>query len=166
MGVMEDTVGEFKKAGPTEKFLIIGASVAVLGIALYLHSKSQGQGATGTGGPAAPTSGWGTVGPNQTPILPGGYQPIYDPNGNLVGYGPIPTPAPTPTPTPTPTPKPPPKPKKPPKDDDKDKDKDKPKHRPRPHGNPPPIIKRRDVDVIVRHQPTHVATTASRQVHR
>ena len=149
MGVMEDTVGEFKQAKTPEKVLIIGGSIAVLGIALYLHSKSQNQGATGTGGPAAPTSGWGTVGPNQTPILPAGYQPTYDPNGNLVGYSPIPTPTPTPTPTPKPGPKPPPH-HKPPRERE-DHDRDKPRPRPAPH---------------VMHQSTHVATTASRQVHR
>ena len=107
MGVMEDTIGEFRKAKPGEKALIIAGSLAVLGVALYLHSKSNAaqpyqaatpaSSGTGTG---SSSSGWGTVGPNQTPILPGGYNPIYDPNGNLVGYGPTPTPTPTPTPPP------------------------------------------------------------------
>ena len=42
------------------------------------------------------------VGGNQVPIIPPGYQGVYDQNGTLVGFEPIPT-TPTPTPTPTPT---------------------------------------------------------------
>ena len=165
MGVLGDTAEEFKKAKTPEKVLIIGGSIAVLGIALYLRSKSsQSQGATGTGGPAAPTSGWGTVGPNQTPIEPGGYCPDFDPNGNLIGFKPCGT-APAPTPTPTPTPKP--KPAPPPKKDDKETKAqqawENAHHRefgtkppaPRPKPKPAP-----------RPHTTHVATTASRQVHR
>ena len=38
---------------------------------------------------------------SQIPIIPPGYQAVYDQNGNIVGFEPIPT---TPTPTPTPTP--------------------------------------------------------------
>jgi len=42
----------------------------------------------------------------QVPIIPPGYQAVYDQNGNIVGYEPIPptsTPIPPPTSTPTPT---------------------------------------------------------------
>ena len=112
MGVMGDTFEEFKKASPTEKVVIIGGSIAVLGIALYLHNKGAlggSQGATGTGGPSTPQSGYPTIPQGQTPVLPYGTNPLYDPNGNLIGFqnsAPPKTPSPTPIPTPTPTPKP------------------------------------------------------------
>jgi hypothetical protein len=93
-----DLIQEFKNAKPPEKAVIIGGVVAIVGIAWYLHSKSQAsQGATGQGDQSATqsqVSGWPTVGPNQTPVLPQGYNPIFDPSGNLVGYGPS-----TPTPS-------------------------------------------------------------------
>lgn len=42
------------------------------------------------------------VGGNQIPIIPPGYQAIYDQNGNIIGFEPIPTPPTSTPPTPTP----------------------------------------------------------------
>lgn len=111
MGVLEDTIDEFKRAKPPEKVVIIGGSVAVLGIALYLHNRSQAQQpatgatpATASAPQGSQQSGWATVPQGSTPILPNGYQPIYDPNGNLVGYGPTPPGGGSPSPAPSPQP--------------------------------------------------------------
>jgi hypothetical protein len=97
MGVIGDTVGEFKKAGTGEKIFIIGGGLAALAIALYLRGQSKSStggtpvasttGSTGmsTGGiQTVPTSSGGNV-----PILPPGLNPIFDNSGNLLGYQPI-----------------------------------------------------------------------------
>ena len=181
MGVFEDTYEELKKAKPPEKALIIGGALAIVGVALYLHSKSSSAQPFQAATPAssgqqsgAQSGGWGTVGPNQTPILPGGYCPQYDPNGNLVDYAPCGT-----TPTPTPGPKPPGPPKPPP---------GPPKpgncppgvfctsygpphvRPPKPQGNPPPKPVARRLGVIqggshpiAYQQATHVATSYARR---
>jgi len=99
MGVLGDTVNEFKKASKTEKVFIVGGALAVLAIALYIRQQSQaGKSATGPTG-ATLTGGVGgggiqTVpGPNQStvPILPAGLTPLFDAMGNLIGYQPLPT---------------------------------------------------------------------------
>lgn len=104
MGVLGDTMNEFKQAKTPEKVFIVGGAVAVVAVMLYVHNQSTGtgspaQGATGasltgggTGGGAGgiqtvPTSSGGSV-----PILPPGLQPIFDSLGNLLGYEPVSTP--------------------------------------------------------------------------
>lgn len=94
-----DLIEEFKKAKPPEKTVIILAVVVIGGIAIYyFYTKSQqaastaAQGTTTQGGGVA---GYPTVGSNQTPVLPSGVNPIYDPNGNLVAFQNQPTPTTT-----------------------------------------------------------------------
>jgi hypothetical protein len=102
MGVLGDTLTEFKSAKPTEKIFIVGGVIAVLGVAWYIHSQNaanaspaqaatgassslQGNGATPAGGgiQTVPTASGGSV-----PILPPGLIPIFDSSGNLLGYQP------------------------------------------------------------------------------
>lgn len=99
MGVLEDTIGEFKKASPQEKVFIVGGVVAAVAILLYVRSQSQSGGASpasvGGSGSAASQGGGGGIqtvpGPNSSsvPILPPGLNPIFDNQGNLLGYQPI-----------------------------------------------------------------------------
>lgn len=88
MGVFSDTYDEFKKAGPKEKVVIVGASVAALGIALYLHKKSASTSATdGTSG------------------LPSNFQQGA-PGGGGAGSTGSATPSPSSSPAPKPAPRP------------------------------------------------------------
>ncbi len=91
MGEFGDVTREFKEAKPAEKTVIIVGILAVVGIVIYIHIKNQGtapaSGATGNTG-AAPTSGWPSVGANNTPVLPPGVNPVYDPGGNLIAFQP------------------------------------------------------------------------------
>jgi hypothetical protein len=101
MGIFSDTYDEFKKASPQEKVVIVGASVAALGIALYLHSKSTAApnqpGANSAGIPAnfqqGGGGGGGSTAPTATPA------PVSTP-------APVATPAPKPGAMPAPKPKP------------------------------------------------------------
>jgi hypothetical protein len=112
MGVLGDTLDEFKKASPQEKVFIVGGAVAAIAILLYVRSQSGGGGSTtstpatsGTGGTST-SGGIQTVpGPNSSsvPILPPGLNPIFDNNGNLLGYQPITQGTITTTPTGVPT---------------------------------------------------------------
>ena len=115
-----DSIEEFKKLPTWGKFLAVGA----LGLVIYLAIRARqnaaaGQTAQGAAAQAAgSTPGAGQSpfpGVNGLPLLPSNVNPIYDPNGNLVGYQqggsgtPTPTPAPGGTPPPgggTPPPKP------------------------------------------------------------
>jgi len=86
-----DLISEFKQAKPPEKIIIVTAVIAVIGVALYLFNKSKsGSSATPadytSGAPTAQTAGYPSVGANQTPVLPSGVNPLYDPNGNLVAF--------------------------------------------------------------------------------
>lgn len=115
MGVLGDTLDEFKKASPQEKVFIGVGVVAAVAVLLYVRSQNSSsstpaQGATGaslTGG--ASGGGGGGIqtvpGPNSSsvPILPPGLNPIFDSQGNLLGYQPI-TQGTLPTSTPTSTP--------------------------------------------------------------
>ena len=100
MGVLGDTLDEFKQAKTPEKVFIVGGGVAVVAIMLYVHSKSSAatptQGATGAGLTGGGTGGGiqtvPTGGGGQVPILPPGLQPLYDALGNLIGYQPITSP--------------------------------------------------------------------------
>jgi hypothetical protein len=102
VGIFSDTYDEFKKASPQEKVVIVGASVAALGIALYLHSKSTAApnqpGANSAGIPANFQQGGGGGGGSTTPV------PAATPT-------PVSTPVPAATPAPKPGAKPAPKPK-------------------------------------------------------
>lgn len=119
MGVLGDTLSEFKKASPQEKIFIVGGGIAALAIALYIHNQNtqanqpaqaqtagaaslQGGGTTAQGGiQTVPSAQSGNI-----PILPQGLQPIFDAAGNLIAYQPIQqTPPITPT-NPTPPNKP------------------------------------------------------------
>lgn len=90
MGVMGDTIDEFKKAKTPEKVVIVGASVAALGIALYLHYKSQQTGpvqsAVGSQSPSQPQGLQYNTG--NYPYLPANTQPLLDSNGNVIGFEP------------------------------------------------------------------------------
>lgn len=114
MGVLGDTLDEFKKASPQEKIFIGGGVIAAIAILLYVRSQnassSPAQGATGaslTGGSGG--GGGGGIqtvpGPNSSsvPILPPGLNPIFDSSGNLLGYQPITQGQIPPTTTPPPT---------------------------------------------------------------
>ena len=96
MGVLGDTLDEFKKASPQEKIFIVGGAIAAIAIALYIRNQSQAGTPTTASSGAPSTSlqsgGIQTVpGPNssQVPILPSGLNPIFDNQGNLLGYQPI-----------------------------------------------------------------------------
>ena len=101
MGVLGDTLDEFKHASKTEKVFIVGGVAAAIAIMLYVRNQASGsQGSPGVGGSGSAASlqgssaqgGIQTVpGPNssQVPILPPGLNPIYDGLGNLIGYQPI-----------------------------------------------------------------------------
>jgi hypothetical protein len=97
MGVMEDTYDEFKKAKTPEKVVIVGASIGVVAIALYLHNKSKS-----TASPATSTTGQTTSTAQGLQTFPFGSTPVLDNSGNPVAV--IGPPPPTPTPTPTPGP--------------------------------------------------------------
>lgn len=88
---------EWKHASKQEKTVIVLVIVGVVGIAIYLYIRSQQNAAstsptgpstvgnTGTGGQVA---GYPSVGSAGTPVLPQGINPIFDPNGNLIAFGP------------------------------------------------------------------------------
>lgn len=100
-----DLGNEWKTAKPPEKVMIVGAIVATIGIALYLHGKSTAapnqpgaQDTSGLGGiPANFQQGGGGGGGSTTS---GGGITAQPPTQNP------PAPTPTPKPTGTPTPKP------------------------------------------------------------
>ena len=100
MGVLGDTLDEFKQAKPPEKVFIIGGAAAVVAIMLYVHSKGSAatpaQGATGAATPGAGMGGGiqtvPTASGGQVPILPPGLTPIFDSLGNLIGYQPTTSP--------------------------------------------------------------------------
>lgn len=100
MGVLGDTIDEFKKASNTEKVFIVGGVVAAVAIMLYVRNQAGGASSGGTpvsSGTGLQSGGGGgggiqTVpGPNSSnvPILPPGLNPIFDSSGNLLGYQPI-----------------------------------------------------------------------------
>ena len=103
-----DLIKEFKSAKPPEKVVIVLGIAAVGGIAIYLYRKSF------AGGAATPATSTAAQGGQQAgfpststgiPVLPGGVNPVFDPNGNLIAFQPSPPPpAPPPTPPPPPNP--------------------------------------------------------------
>lgn len=104
-------IEEFQHAKPPEKAVIIGGVVAVvsIGVYLFMRSKSSASGAatpTDTSTSTGQTAGYPTVGASGTPVLPSGVNPLYDPNGNLIGFQNPPAPGATPTPTPATAPTP------------------------------------------------------------
>lgn len=100
-----DLINEFKQAKPPEKVVIVVGVLAVAGVAWYLYKKGQAQAAStpATGAPSGQVAGYPTVGPNGTPVLPSGVNPLYDPNGNLIGFQNPPPPGTTPPPGGPPT---------------------------------------------------------------
>jgi len=106
-----DLTNEWKTAKPPEKILIIAGVAVVGGIAFYLYKKQQGGGGgqtinapgqgQGQGTSGGQSAGFPTIPQGQLPVLPSGIQPIYDPNGNLVGYGPATGTPPSGTPSPS-----------------------------------------------------------------
>jgi hypothetical protein len=101
-----DSVEEFKKLPTWGKLLALGAVglAAYLGYRSYQNSKGA-QAAVSSASPASTAGQSPFSSVNGLPVLPSSVNPVYDPNGNLVGYQNAPTPAPTPT-TPAPTPAP------------------------------------------------------------
>lgn len=103
-----DSVEEFKKLPTWGKWAI---GLILVGVAAYaLYQRSQGQTAQQA---AASTAGGSATGSNSPfpmvgnlPVLPSNVNPVYDPNGNPVGFQQTPPPLPIPTPTPPPTPPP------------------------------------------------------------
>lgn len=105
-----DSIEEFKKLPVWGKFLAVGA----LGLVIYLAIRARqnaaasqtAQGAAGsalggaTGSAGAGQSPFSSV--NGLPLLPGNVNPVYSPNGDLVGYQQGATPSTTPT-APTPS---------------------------------------------------------------
>ena len=121
MAEFGDVAKEWHSANPQTKVLLAVGGIAIVGIVWYLHSQSGGGASTPVQMPPGQSysGGSGGGGGIQTvptgaegggvPLLPGGYVPIFDPSGSLIGYQPTQTtttPSPTPTPTPTPAPKP------------------------------------------------------------
>jgi len=116
-----DGVEEFKKLPLWGKIAVIVLVVAGIGFAVYKYQQNAAANAgTSANSAAGSALGSSAAGGSQSPfpmvnglpVLPTGTNPLYDPNGNLIGYqptpttptpNPTPTPAPTPTPTPTPT---------------------------------------------------------------
>jgi hypothetical protein len=89
MGETGDILQEFKNAKPPEKAVIVLGGLAVVGIGIYLYTKgnaaaSAANAATGSTSATGQAAGYPTA--NGVPVLPGGTNPLYDPNGNLVGY--------------------------------------------------------------------------------
>ena len=81
-----DLIQEFKSAKPPEKVVIVVGILAVGGVALYLYKKGQAQSnaATNTGAPTSQTAGYPMAG--GLPVLPSGVNPVFDPNGNPIGW--------------------------------------------------------------------------------
>lgn len=99
MGVFADTYDEFKKASPTEKVVIGGASIAVLGIGVYLYYKNK----SNTASPATSTTGQTTSTAQGLQTFPYGSSPVLDSSGNPVAViGPPPSTTTTTTTTPPP----------------------------------------------------------------
>ena len=110
MGVLGDTLNEFKQAKPAEKAVIIGAIVGIVAIAAYIywkHNNPNAQTANNSGSGSTDTSGaqlgFPTVPAGQTPVLPAGVSPVYDASGNVVAYSPGGVVAPPSTASTTPT---------------------------------------------------------------
>lgn len=112
MAEISDLFSEFSNAPPKEKFLIVGVVVAVGGIAYYTYRKQKASGvsplASTVNNPSTQQQGLQSVGVNgsNVPLLPSGFNPIFGPNGTLVGYQQSPTTPPTtsnPVTTPPPT---------------------------------------------------------------
>lgn len=109
MAMLEDSVEEFKKLPTAGKVGIGAAILLVVGVALYERNKaatastSSLSGITANGADTtaanASQSPFSMVG--NTPLLPPGTNPVYDPSGNLVAFQPVSTvnvPPPTVTP--------------------------------------------------------------------
>lgn len=121
-----DAVEEFKKLPPWGRYAVVAVFIGVGAFGFYewrkQHASTQSANSA-VGGSLLPggsssdnaTPGSTSVFPNvssagtSVPLLPSGVQPLYGPNGNLVGFSPSGTQSSAPgtgTPTPTPTPVP------------------------------------------------------------
>ena len=90
-----DILQEWHNAKPPEKVVIVLGGVSVVGVAIYLYMKGQAASANSSNTGAAPpgqTAGFPMAG--NVPVLPSGTNPLYDPNGNLIGFQNSPTPTP------------------------------------------------------------------------
>jgi hypothetical protein len=98
-----DSVEEFKKLPTWGKALLV-VGIGLGAYLVYKHRQSAGS-AQSAASSALPTAA-GTTSPfpsvNGLPLLPSSTNPIYDPNGGLVGYQNAPTPTTPPT-APTPS---------------------------------------------------------------
>lgn len=83
-----DILQEFHHAKPPEKVVIVVAVLAIGGIAIYLIWNRNQANAAGAAGAAGASSsqqaGYPTAG--GVPVLPSGVNPLFDPNGNLIGF--------------------------------------------------------------------------------
>jgi hypothetical protein len=107
MAEIGDVFQEFHKAKPGEKAVIIVGMLVVAAIAGYLYYKGQqnnanqvAPGASTGGGSSSNGSIFPSVseGNGSLPVLPPGYSPITDSNGNIVGFQAPGTQSPTTTP--------------------------------------------------------------------
>ena len=112
MGAIADVTSEFKSAGKPEKVMIVVGVIAVAGVAYYIYKYKQATGSqqgVQAGQPGgSQVAGYPMAG--NTPVIPGGVNPLYDPAGNLIAFQnplvntglipgqPVPQPAPSPTP--------------------------------------------------------------------
>lgn len=76
MAELGDLLGEWHKAKPSEKILIVGISVAAVGIAIYIHSKSGGATAPQTGSNSGLGGSAGMPGTSTTGGTPSNGQPV------------------------------------------------------------------------------------------
>lgn len=103
MAMLEDSVEEFKKLPTAGKVGIGAVIVLVAGIAIYERNKAASTASSPLSGtsPVSSTDTTGTVGAagtqspfsmvGNTPVLPSGTNPVYDPSGNLVAFQPTST---------------------------------------------------------------------------
>lgn len=93
-----DATEEFKKLPPAGKIAVVAGFILVAGIGYYEYNKSKST-SSGVSGQASPSTDLSGAGANQyptvpggntgqVPVLPGGLQPLYDPQGNLIGFEP------------------------------------------------------------------------------
>jgi hypothetical protein len=91
MGAIADVTSEFKGAKKPEKVMIVIGVLAVAGVAYYVYRYKQAtatqQGVpTSTGVASSLPTGYPVTGQNQTPTIPFGVNPIFDPSGNLIAF--------------------------------------------------------------------------------
>jgi len=112
MAELGDLMKEWRDAKPPEKLLIVGISVAAVGIAIYIHSKTSSTASATPTNPVGGTAGApGTIATGGTPsngqpVAPGTPTPPTGTKTPAPVHLPVKTPTPVHTPTGTKTPAP------------------------------------------------------------